>query len=72
MDTVLKLTLQRCQHSIFKMLYDLETQPKECFIYDEMVKNFPSFCLISTIFFAYIKQKWRFHELKWVMIEQNE
>ena len=39
------------------MLNDFETQPKKCLIYDEMVKNFPIFRLISTIFFAYIKQK---------------
>ena len=47
--------LQRCQHSIFKMLNNSETQPQKCLIYDEMVKNFPIFCLISTIFFVYIK-----------------
>ena len=47
--------IQRCQHSIYKMLNDFETQPKKCLTYDEMVKNFPIFCLISTIFFAYIK-----------------
>ena len=47
------------------MLNDFETQPQKCLIYDEMVKNFP-------IFLAYIKQKWRFQGLKWVMIKQNE
>ena len=39
---------------------------------DEMVKNLPIFCLISQIFFAYIKQKWKFQGLNWVMIKQNE
>ena len=37
-------------------------------MYDEMVKNFPIFCLIPLIIFAYIKQKWRFRGLKWVMV----
>ena len=54
------------------MLNDFETQPPKCLLYDEMVENFPSFCLIATIFFAYIKQKLRFQGLKWVMIKQNE
>ena len=63
---------QRCQHSIFKMLNDFEIQSEKCLIYDEMVKNLPIFCLISPIFFAYIKQKWKFQGLKWVMIKQNE
>ena len=45
---------------------------RKCLIYDEMVTNLPIFCLISPIFFAYIEQKWRFQELKWVMIMQNE
>ena len=50
----------------------LRHSQKKCLIYDEMVKNFPIFCLISLIFFAYIKQKLRFRELKLVMIKQNE
>ena len=54
------------------MLNDFETQPKKCLIYDEMVKNLPIFRLISTIFFAYIKQNSQFQGLKWVMIKQNE
>ena len=66
------LPSQRCQHSIFKMLNDFEIQSEKCLIYDEMVKNFPIFCLISPISFAYIKQKWKLQELKWVMIKQNE
>ena len=67
---------QRCQHSISKMLNDFEPQSEnKCLICDEMVKNFPIFCLISLIFFAYImyiKQKWRFQGLKWAMFKQNE
>ena len=53
------------------MLNDFETQSQKWLIYDE-IKNFPIFCLISPIFFAYIKQKLRFRWLKWVMIKQNE
>ena len=68
----IKSLIQRCQHSIFKMLNDFETQSEKCLIYDEMIKNFPIFCLISQIFLAYIKHKWRFQWLKWVMIKQNE
>ena len=64
--------LQRCQLSIFKMLNIFEIQSEKCFIYDEMVKNLPIFCLISLIFFANIKQKWKFQGLRWVMIKQNE
>ena len=64
--------MQRCQHSIFKMLNDFEPQSEKCLISDEMVNTFPIFCLISPIFFAYIKQRWRFQELKWVTIKQNE
>ena len=63
---------QRCQHSIFKMLNDFEIQSEKCLIYDKMVKNLPIFCLICQIFFAYIKQNWKFQGLKWVMIKQNE
>ena len=63
---------QRCQYSIFKMLNDFGPQSEKCLIYDEMVKNFAIFCLSSLIFFTYIKENWRFHELKWVMIKQNE
>ena len=48
---------QRCQHLIFKMLNDFETQSEKCLMYDEMVNNFPIFCLIPLIIFAYIKQK---------------
>ena len=33
-------------------------------IYDEMVKNLQNFCLIPSIAFAYIKQKWRFEASK--------
>ena len=54
------------------MLNDFEIQSEKCLIYDEMVKNLPIFCLISLIIFAYIKQKWKFQGLKWVMIKQNE
>ena len=54
------------------MLNDFEPQSEKCLICDEMVDNFPIFCLISPIFFAYIKQKLRFQELKWVTIKQNE
>ena len=70
-DLAIKVA-QRCQHSIFKMLNDVEIQSEKCLIYDEMVKNLPIFCLIIPIFFAYIKQKWKFQGLKWVMITQNE
>ena len=54
------------------MFNDFEPQSEKCLICDEMVKNFPIFRLISPIFFAYIKQKWSFQELKWVVIKQNE
>ena len=47
-------------------------QPKKCLIYDEMVKNFQNFCLISQNLFAYIQQKLGINTLKWVMIKQNE
>ena len=36
-----------------------------------MVKNFLKFRLICLIYFAYIKQKYWFKGLKWVMIKQN-
>ena len=47
-------------------------QSEKRLIYDEMVKNLPTFCLIPQILFAYIKQKWIFQGQKWVMIKQNE
>ena len=58
---------------IFKMPYGFERYNQtKCLIYDEMVKILPFFCLISPIYFAYIKQKWRFKGPKWVMIKQNQ
>ena len=51
------LTFVIGRDAIFKMLNDFETQSEKCLIYDEMVNNFPIFCLISPIFFADIKQQ---------------
>ena len=44
----------------------------KCLIYDEMVTILSIFCLIPQIYFAHIKQKWRFEGPKWVMIKQDE
>ena len=60
---------QICQHSIFKMLNGFERYNQtKCLIYDEMVKILPIFCLISPVYFAYIKQRWRFEGAKLVLI----
>ena len=42
---------------------------KKCLIYDEMVKRQCTFCLISLMYFAHIKQ---ILIVKWAMIKQNE
>ena len=53
-----------------KFLMILRYNQTKSLIYDEMVKILSIFCLISPIYFAYIKQKWRFEGPKWVMIKQ--
>ena len=66
---------QRCQHWIFKMLNDsgkgLYDEMVTIQIYNEMVKNFSNFCLISLIYFASTEQNCRFIGLKWVMVVQK-
>ena len=52
-----------------KWLMTFGYDKKKCLMYYEMIKKFQNFCLICWIYIAYIKQKSRLKELKWVTIK---